>query len=121
MRVLYSADYELYLGENLLPAVEVLVEPAAAGPAAYDRGAGRLEEQGESLASDDGHDTATLSGQGGRAGQGGVAEVRHADAVWPSGLDAGLDRGSDVVDMDVDVPGRLAADDNERVAEVGQR
>ena len=30
MRVLYSADYELYLGENLLPEVEVLVEPTAA-------------------------------------------------------------------------------------------
>jgi hypothetical protein len=30
MRVLYSADYELYLGENLLPEIEVLVEPAAA-------------------------------------------------------------------------------------------
>jgi peptidoglycan/xylan/chitin deacetylase (PgdA/CDA1 family) len=26
-RVLYSADYELYLGENLLPELEVLVEP----------------------------------------------------------------------------------------------
>jgi hypothetical protein len=26
-RVLYSADYELYLGENLLPETEVLVEP----------------------------------------------------------------------------------------------
>jgi hypothetical protein len=29
-RILYSADYELYLGENLLPEVEVLVEPTAA-------------------------------------------------------------------------------------------
>ena len=26
-RVLYSADYELYLGENLLPEIEVLVDP----------------------------------------------------------------------------------------------
>jgi hypothetical protein len=30
VRILYSADYELYLGENLLPEVEVLVEPTAA-------------------------------------------------------------------------------------------
>lgn len=30
MRILYSADYELFLGENLLPEVEVLVEPTAA-------------------------------------------------------------------------------------------
>ncbi len=29
-RILYSADYELFLGENLLPEVEVLVEPTAA-------------------------------------------------------------------------------------------
>lgn len=29
-RILYSADYELYLGENLLPETEVLVEPTRA-------------------------------------------------------------------------------------------
>src|SRR5688572_2121620 len=27
VRVLYSADYELFLGENFLPEIEVLVEP----------------------------------------------------------------------------------------------
>lgn len=30
MRVLYSADYELFLGENFLPEQEVLIEPTAA-------------------------------------------------------------------------------------------
>lgn len=29
-RILYSADYELYLGENLLPEAEVMIEPTAA-------------------------------------------------------------------------------------------
>jgi hypothetical protein len=35
--ILYSADYELYLGENFLPEVEVLVEPTTALLAACER------------------------------------------------------------------------------------
>ena len=50
-----------------------------------------------------------------------VGEVGHPDAVGPAGLDAGLDRGADVVDVDVDVPEAFAADDDEAVAEPGQR
>lgn len=36
-RILYSADYELYLGENFLPESEVLVEPTAALLATCER------------------------------------------------------------------------------------
>jgi len=34
-RILYSADYELYLGENFLPENEVLIEPTIALLAAW--------------------------------------------------------------------------------------
>ena len=68
------------------------------------------------------HDAAALGGQlAGRRRRGGVAEVGDPDAVRPARLDAGLDGGADVVDVDVDVPGRLAADDDQRVAERGER
>jgi hypothetical protein len=36
-RILYTADYELYLGENFLPETEVLVEPTIALLAACER------------------------------------------------------------------------------------
>jgi hypothetical protein len=36
-RILYSADYELYLGENFLPETEVLIEPTAQLLAACER------------------------------------------------------------------------------------
>ena len=36
-RILYSADYELYLGENFLPENEVLIEPTIALLAACER------------------------------------------------------------------------------------
>ena len=89
--------------------------------AAHDGGSGSLEELAEPVTRHHGHDTASLGGQRGRPGESGVAEVRHADAVRTAGLDAGLDGRPDVVDVDVDVPRRLAADDDQRVAEVGQR
>lgn len=37
IRILYSADYELYLGENFLPETEVVVEPTRALLAAAER------------------------------------------------------------------------------------
>ena len=46
-----------------------------------------------------------------------LGEVGDPDPVRPPGVDAGLDRGADVVDVDVDVPQPVAADDDERVAE----
>ena len=46
-----------------------------------------------------------------------LGEVGDPDPVRPAGLDAGLDRRADVVDVHVDVPQALAADDDERVAE----
>ena len=50
-----------------------------------------------------------------------VGEPGHRDPVRPAGLDAGLDRGADVVDVHVHVPPALAgADHHERVAQPGQ-
>ena len=46
-----------------------------------------------------------------------LGEVGDPDPVRAPGGDAGLDGGADVVDVDVDVPQPLAADDDERVAE----
>src|SRR5215207_4580054 len=46
-----------------------------------------------------------------------VGEVRDRDAVGPAGCDARLDRGTDVVDVHVDVPEPFAADYDKRVAE----
>ena len=50
-----------------------------------------------------------------------LGEVGDPDPVRAAGDDPGLDRGTDVVDVDVDVPQALAADHDERVAERGQR
>ena len=50
-----------------------------------------------------------------------LGEVGDPDPVRATGLDPGLHRGADVVDVDVDVPQAVAADHDERVAERGQR
>ena len=49
-----------------------------------------------------------------------LGEVGDPHPVRPAGLDPGLDGGADVVDVDVDVPEPLAADDDEGVAEPGE-
>ena len=46
-----------------------------------------------------------------RAGSALVGEPGHRDPVRPAGLDAGLDRAADVVDVHVHVPGALAGAD----------
>ena len=46
-----------------------------------------------------------------------LGEVRDLDPAGRPGADPGLDRGADVVDVDVHVPQSLAADHDERVAE----
>ena len=60
------------------------------------------------------------TGAGGGTGASGVTEIRYG----PAGLDAGLDGGPDVGDVDVDVPlparRGVDADDDEAVAERGE-
>ena len=46
-----------------------------------------------------------------------VEEVGDADAPGSPGLDAGLDRGADVVGVDMAVPHAVTTDDDDRVAE----
>lgn len=46
-----------------------------------------------------------------------VAEVRDDDPVRTAGLDARLDGGSGVIDMDVDVPRALGADDQQGITQ----
>ena len=46
-------------------------------------------------------------------------EVGHPDAVWPPGVDAGLDGGTDVVGVDVAVPDAVAPDHHDGVADAG--
>ena len=94
---------------------------AAPRTTVHDCGTGGLEQLPEPVPGHHGHDAAALGGQRGRPGEGGVAEVRHPDAVRTSGLDAGLDGGADVVDVNVDVPGGLTTDDDQRVTEHCQR
>ena len=48
-------------------------------------------------------------------------EVGDADRVRAAGVDAGLDRGADVVRVHVAVPDAVAADDDDRVADRGPR
>ena len=49
-----------------------------------------------------------------------LGEVGDPHPVRAAGLDPGLDRGTDVVDVHVDVPQSLATDDDQRVAERGE-
>ena len=44
-RILYSADYELYLGENFLPDSEVLIEPTAALKKLFEWGKSHFNEE----------------------------------------------------------------------------
>ena len=50
-----------------------------------------------------------------------LGEVGDPHAVGATGGDPGLDRRADVVDVDMDVPQSLTADDHQRVAERGER
>ena len=50
-----------------------------------------------------------------------VSEVGHPHPVGTAGVDPRLDRGADVVDVDVDVPEVGPADDEQRVAEPVER
>jgi hypothetical protein len=88
--------------------------------AADDGDARRGEQRRQTVARGDRQDRAALRRR--RAPPTGVvAERGDPDAVRPAGLDAGLDRGTRVVDVDVDVPQPVAADDDERVAERRER
>ena len=92
--------------------------PAAGRALDHDR-AGVAEEPGEAGAGGDRDDPAAGRAASARL-RGGLdllGEVGDPDPVRPAGGDAGLDRGADVVDVDVDVPQPLAADHDERVAE----
>ncbi len=93
----------------------------AAGSALDDDRAGLAEQPGETGSGGHGHDPA--SGPCGQAAGGGLdllGEVRDPDPVGAAGGDPGLDRGADVVDVDVDVPQTFPTHDDQRVAERGE-
>ena len=48
-----------------------------------------------------------------------LEQVGDPDVAGPAGVDGGLDRGADVVGVDVAVPDAVAADDHDRVADAG--
>ena len=90
-------------------------------------GAGRALEHRRSgvvgqpadLRADDDHQHGPLADE--PAGCGLVGEPDHGDPVRPSHGDPGLDRGADVVAVQVDVPEVVAvADDRDAVAQLGQ-
>ena len=91
-----------------------------AGAAVDDDGAGLLEQLGQPRPRGDRDDRP--AGRAGLRLAGGdlLGEVGHPDPVRPAGLDAGLDGGAHVVDVDVDVPEPLAADHDQGVAEPGE-
>ena len=83
----------------------------------HDR-AGVAEQPGEAWAGGHRHDPAAgpfLGALRGRLDL--LGEVGDADPVGSAGGEAGLDRGPDVVDVDMDVPQPLTADHHEGVAE----
>ena len=80
------------------------------------------EQVDQTRAGRDGHQLAAAALAALLAGSGDLlGEVGDLDPARATGLDAGLDRGADVVDVDVDVPEALAADHDQRVAERRQR
>ncbi|CAB4720915.1 unannotated protein [freshwater metagenome] len=86
----------------------------------HDR-AGLLEELAQPRAGRDGDDAPPRARRLGLlARRPVVGEVGDPDAVWTPRLDAGLDRGADIVDVHMDVPQLLVADDHEGVAEGGE-
>ena len=94
------------------------------GPLEHDGRAASLEQPRQARARRAG-DQATpgAAGRAGRAGPGArlLGEAGDPDPVRPAGVDPGLDRGADVVDVHVDVPQAAAADDDQGVAEPVQR
>ena len=94
--------------------------PVARAAVDHDR-AGLLEQRRQPGAGGHRDDAAAGPGCGGSAGCRPLldllGEVGDPDPVRTAGGDAGLDRGADVVDVDVDVPQALAADHDQRVAE----
>ena len=77
------------------------------------------EQRGQAGPGGDRHDPAARRARSARS-RGGLdllGEVGDPDPVRAAGGDAGLDRSTDVVDVDVDVPQPLAADDDQGVAE----
>ena len=48
-----------------------------------------------------------------------VEQVGDTDVAGPAGVEGGLDRGADVVGVDVAVPQAVASDDHDRVADAG--
>ena len=92
-----------------------------AGTPVDDGGAGLFEQRAQPGAGGDGDDPAPAALGLARAGRLHLlGEVGDPDPVRAAGPDAGLDRGTDVVDVHVDVPQPVAADDHQRVAEAGQ-
>ena len=91
--------------------------PVARAALDHDR-AGVAEQPGQAGPGRDRDDPAAGAGLGAARGGGDLlGEVGDPDPVRPAGRDAGLDRGADVVDVDVDVPQPLAADHDQGVAE----
>ena len=91
---------------------------AVARPADDDRRAGFSEQLLQPGPRGDGDDLAAAARGTPRPGLGDLlGEVGDLDAVRTARRDARLDRGADVVHVDVDVPQAVAADDDERVAE----
>ena len=87
-----------------------------------DDRAGLLEELGQARPGRDRDDLATgpRRTSGPRAAATCSAKCVTRTRCGRPGLDPGLDRGADVVDVDVDVPEPVAADHDERVAEPGE-
>ena len=100
-------------------AVTISASPTArAGRALEDRRSG-VAGQPADLPADDDHQHGPLADE--PAGRGLVGEPDDGDPVRPTRGDARLDRGADVVAVQVDVPEVAAvADDRDAVAQLGQ-
>ena len=92
------------------------------GTALDDLGARLGEQRRQAGTGGDRDDAPAAAGLGALPVGGGLlGEVGHPHPVGPPGLDPGLEGRPDVVDVDVDVPEPVAADDDEGVAERRER